>query len=271
MAHADQCLTHDENRKKVCIKCFQKAKYQVTDIVLARIRNFFISTYDIGDQTLPCGICGKCRADLIDISNGRKPSEILPPPYNFSEINPHIMITRSDPFPYCECQICETARLSGKSTPRRKHGRPPRLSNDSSTDSSRHPMMICGTCKSLYGKGLSHKCSVKSLRDNIVRMCSSADQNTQDMVAASILTSTPTLKQEPKTLYSGGSHRLQVHIGESPSSSSSSKIGFKDLTNLQSVLSASNNQLNRKIVPFIRSVFGRSSVESNIAIKLQER
>ena len=183
MFHATRSLSHDENRQKVCAVCFQKAKYPITDIVLSRIRRFFLSTYDHSDYQVPCRICSKCRSDLLETDNGKKPPETLPPVRLSHKIQPHTVTTRADPIPCCSCELCQIASQSGKSIPQRRKGRP--SLNEETLELTPQPTTICGKCKSHYGKGLRHKCSVTSLRDNIILMV--ADKNTQGIVASSLL------------------------------------------------------------------------------------
>ena len=267
MAHAKCSLSHEENRFKVCAVCFQKAKYTITDTVLSRIREFFTSNYDLSNNHMPAGICSKCRSDLLDISNGKKTQDSLPSPYPFHEIQPHTVTTRADPIPCCSCDICHVATQSGKSMPKRKPGRPSNVSEELDSPKS---ITICGQCKSPYGKGLRHKCSVSSLRENILNMCDAADENTQGIVACSLLHKSSS--SSTKHLYSGGPRPLKVDIvSAKKSSSSTSTASFEDISNLQCVMSASNNEMKRKIVPFVRNVFGRKSVDSDIATKLHMR
>jgi len=271
MAHAKRSLSHDENRLKVCAVCFEKAKYPITDIILSRIRQFFMPSYDLSNDQVPSGICSKCRSDLLDISNGKKTLDILPPVRHFHEIQPHTVPTRADPIPCCSCEICEIATQSGKSIPKRKQGRPS-LEKEEPTLTSQ-PITICGKCKSSYGKGLRHKCSVTSLRDNIVHMCNAADKNTQGVVVSSLLRNSSSPSDSTKLLFSGGPNPLRVDIASAKKSANSSTptATFDDISNLQCVLSASNNDIKRKIVPFVRNVFGRNSVDSNVTSKLQMR
>ena len=42
-------LGHDELRKHVCIVCMRKADYNITDLILGRIRQFFVSNLDLTD------------------------------------------------------------------------------------------------------------------------------------------------------------------------------------------------------------------------------
>ena len=260
--HAERFLNHHENRKKVCLVCFEKAKYPLTAIIIDRIHSYFIEDYDQTDQCFPNGICAKCRSDLLEISNGKKGVDILPTPFDFAFIVPFTTQTRSDCGPKCFCPICKTARLSGKNIPKRKKGHP------SANSDLILPIRLCGSCKSPYGRGKSHKCSVSTLRNNLREMCSSLDKNTQELLAASVIKSCDKALNEV-ALYSGGPNPLRVCVGASKALSTT--IDVSEITKWQNTLSASNNEMKRKVIPFVRSIFGRDSVASNIVPQLQMR
>lgn len=113
MAHARRPLTHDENRSKVCIVCFEKGSYDITATVLQRIKDLFIENYELEDECYPTSICGRCRATLSDISSGKKHHSALPEVFDFSKILPeYVRSTRSSPIRLCNCEICQVARRS---------------------------------------------------------------------------------------------------------------------------------------------------------------
>lgn len=262
-SHPQQALNHNENRSKVCVVCFEKSKYKITDVIVSRIRSYFIENYDVDDESVPCGICSKCRRDLMDVSNSVKSVDILPEPYNFDSIFAYTRATRSDPSPICLCAICEIARL--KSVPSRKKGRP-----SSELAPICLPVTICSYCKSVIGRGLHHKCNKTSLRENVVAICSSSDRKSQEFVCTSIIRNhTENYSTSSLSLYSGGPNPLEISIREATGHTNQVKI--EDLSNLQSVLSASNNEMKRKIIPFIRTVFGKHSVRSFVSVQLSQR
>jgi hypothetical protein len=268
--HETRALNHEENRKKVCLICFNKSNCNITDVVLARIRRYFMPTYEMTNPNLPCGMCSRCRSNLLDISDGNKSTSVLPTPFDFRVIAPYTTATRSDPIPVCECQICEIARQSGKSMSKAKKGRP-RKDESTACGPPEKIMTVCSACQTRYGRGIRHKCTVQALRKNIVELCVSTDTRTQELVATSMIKrSTEGYKVSTKEFYSGGSYPLQVQVG-SKESSSNVQVSVDGVTKLQNVLSASNNDMKRKIIPFVRSMFGRTSVESFIGEQLQRR
>ena len=60
--------THDENRSKVCLLCFQKGNSMVSLISrptdLHRVKTFFIEDYNASDLKMPSGLCAACRKKL---------------------------------------------------------------------------------------------------------------------------------------------------------------------------------------------------------------
>ena len=183
-----RALTHEENRLKVCVVCMQKGDYKITDIVLQRIRQIFIENYDASEQCSPGAICGRCRALLIDIDNGKKNTNALPEVYDFSEIQPFLRSsTRCTPNPLCHCKICLIATT--KSVPSRQKGRPRNEENRESLSSPRYKgvMKVCMNCKSPVRRGLPHKCTLTTLRGNLISTCSEIDNHSKEIVASKIL------------------------------------------------------------------------------------
>ena len=122
-SHPQCALSHSENRFKVCVVCMEKGAYKITDIVFLRIRKYFMPDFKLSVQNCRAAICGRCRALLIDIDNGKKDPNSLPEVYNLTQIQPFLRSsTRCTPNPSCDCQICITATI--KSVPSRKKGRP---------------------------------------------------------------------------------------------------------------------------------------------------
>ena len=60
--------SHDENRSKVCLLCFQKGSSMKSLVpskeILKRVQNFFIENYDPSDLKMPAGLCSSCRLKL---------------------------------------------------------------------------------------------------------------------------------------------------------------------------------------------------------------
>jgi len=170
-AHTNKARSHEENRYRVCLICMEKGDCPITDAVLRRIRAFFIENYTTNDDCLPAAICSNCRSNLLKIESGVKERGILPEVYDFSLVKPAFEInTRSVGYTFCECLICQIARKKGTCIPKRKKGRPTIKSPDSmmSHDTRNSVQVICVQCKSPVGRGITHKCTVSTLRQNII-------------------------------------------------------------------------------------------------------
>lgn len=267
-----QAFEHDANRSKVCVVCMQKAKYPVTDSICHRIKTYFIENFDPSEPCVPNGICSKCRSDLSDISTGKKYVECLPAVYNFSQILPeYSRCTRANPngLTLCNCEICHIARQKLTTIPHRKLGRPPNTSSSKPDSlSPTHIVRLCCSCLSPVGRGLSHKCNVLSLRNNVTSMCLNQDSITKDLVATSIIKEKAG-ESSTLELHSGGRHSLKLQVGKE---NTPVNISARNLNSLQTSLSLSNTSMKNKVVPFLRSVLGgKSKVESECEKYFQQR
>ena len=273
MAHSKAPCSHDENRAKVCVVCMQKAKYPLTEIIINRIQAYFITNYDKFDCCLPCGICGKCRSDLLDISKGKKDTSILPQVYDFSDIIPSLpSSTRANPHPICDCCICDIARQSGTTIPSRKKGRP--FTSTTSYNSFRQAksaVTICTMCKSPIGRGISHKCNISTFRENMIAMCQTSDERTKEILASSVIKEkAEQSKSTDIRLATRGPNLLPI-ISTSRDSMQHPTFKADDLSMLQTSLGVSNVAMIRKVVPFLRKMHGKRAVENFMDKKLQAR
>lgn len=265
MAHAQRALTHMENRKKVCIICMQKAKNPISQVVLQRIRAYFMKDYDPIDACYPSAICSKCRSDLLYICSGKKTAAILPPMFDFGLILPQLQSTRNQPNPICCCQLCVIARQSCTTIPKRKKGRP--SSSSLGGPVQKTVIKLCSFCKSLIGKGLSHNCKVSTLRKNMIGLCDDVDVSTREIVASKVVSDKMKTNRKSTALKTRGSSSLVVSstVEEKPI------IDSSQLNLLQVAVGASNTTMKCKIVPFFREVFGKTSVEPYAEQFLQKR
>ena len=269
MAHARRPLTHDENRHKVCVVCFQKGGYPITPIVLQRIQRNFIEDFDLNEECCPAAICGKCRSDLQDIDCGKKDLSVLPEVFDFAKVLPeYVRSTRAVPNPTCNCEICNVARVSLSFTMRKK-GRPGKTAPPFPT-TDRCIVKICTACKTPVGRGKSHKCNVSTLRKNLISVCEDVDDRTKDILASKIITD-KCEEQNTKhiKLQTRGPNDLPIGVHEEKVNST--RFTSQQMSSLQVVMGASNKQMKCEIIPFIRSVMGRSSVERKTETFLQNR
>ena len=267
--HHQRFLTHDQNRDKVCIVCMDKGGYSLTDIVLKRIRDFFISNFDPEERCCPNSICSKCRRDLYDLENGKKTVHDLPDPYDFDDILPHVRRLRLDESRYCECEICNVARTKSKLVSKRKRGRP-------SSDSSNNQTSMCAAvkmclhCKGIIHRGISHRCNLSNLRKNLIDMCESVDERTKEVVAYRVI-SDKVKDESAKSikLKSPGPFPLKINVNPKEDTTTFSS---SDISSLQLALGTSNRSVHRKLLPFIRRIsHNRHAVQAHTPQFLHDR
>ena len=130
-------LTHNQNRSKVCLICFIKGNSMsvISGITLKRVQEFFLTSFDPFDQTIPNGICGNFRRILGDIEriklkNPTTPLDLrrLQDPIDFSKLDIPV-ITRSsgvlslNELKDCPCLICKVATENAVSSVSRSAGK----------------------------------------------------------------------------------------------------------------------------------------------------
>ena len=159
---------HNENRKKVCLMCFEKGGASCREIVEGgvvhqSINTYFIENLDPCNGRFPTGICSRCRKLLTQIKNGEKTSNDLFEPYNFSSI---VIIKETRNTPDCQCKICAIARQKGTlSSSSQVIGRP---KHESQAFPSPMPIKVCQMCYNVIGKGLSHVCNITERRKYLI-------------------------------------------------------------------------------------------------------
>ena len=268
-SHSQRAMNHNENREKVCIVCLDKGSYNITPVIVDRIRTYFLENYDPDDDCCPAAICAKCRSDLQNISTGKKSVAILPDVFDFSQILPHVRVLRSNPHPICDCFICETARTKAKTVNIRQKGRPRSVPRDVFPASEKAVAKLCTACKGVIHRGVSHKCNVTTLRSNMIDLCSSLDSRTKEVVASRIVRQKCEEENSMNIrLKTRGSNDLPISLKKSDLPSFSAD----DMSSMQLQLGASNNCMVRKVMPFIRKVMkNRTAVEPNTTEQLRAR
>ena len=162
--------THEENRTRLCLICFNKGKTMrlLNDEAYNLIEKFVLKGFDRGDHRLPSAICGTCRLVIQDCSNGNLQRLKTLKIYDYSIFvgtKPHI--TRlSQSSTECDCILCETARSSFPKlggtfgAMKQSRGRPPSLMNDSSSSQPPTTISVCSRCLSVVGRGKQHHCTI---------------------------------------------------------------------------------------------------------------
>ena len=261
-------LGHDELRKHVCIVCMRKADYNITDLVLGRICQFFVSNLDLTDARLPKGICNSCRKALQKLSEGNYGQE-LPDVFDFSAIKLKRMTKSSFA---CDCLICAiaTSRLSSDhplGLNVREKGRPvtqvPGNASFSFAQAPPTPVKICLSCLSLPKVGHPHQCNISTRRENLLALAASDPQGAE-MIASKVVSESPSSP--------GGTVRLAQRLGGRPlplTRGASHKpperhasFSVEDLIHIQLCTGLSKYKME-KLATTVRRHLGRKSVQRN--------
>ena len=282
--------SHDENRSKVCLMCFQKGSSMISLVpskeILKRVQNFFIENYDPSDLKMPAGLCSGCRLKLTKKEQKSKESQNaeyplpevnLPDPVDFFKLQFPSTITRSrgGELMDCNCDICIIATAHpgnqpskfGRAAPPHTMGRP---RNDIPRLAVRKPVKVCGFCQQIIGKGIRHPqpCTISDRREQMQRL-SLEDPRGRELEAAAVVRE-GAAKTGKASLATKGSSSLNVSIDQP----STSKALFKDqpvskeqFQKLGTRLRLSQNQEDL-LAQGLRGWSGRNYLEANLAPQL---
>ena len=286
-------LTHDQNRSKVCLICFQKGKKDTIRSTespqnLKKIQEFFMENYDPSDLKLPAGLCACCKTklDRMEIKKSGKdkdkplPEVILPDPVDFTKLvfPPTITRSRGGDLSPCSCDICEIATQTPFTSPtfkKRPHtlGRPKKLLP---TLPAAKPITICQRCRQVIGKGISHPqpCTLSDMRQNM-RELSLQDPRGRELAAVEVVKelaeATGTSSYIPLSNKSGAS--LNVSI-EKPSTSKAmfedKPVSVEEFDKVSEKLRLSRNQ-QKDLATGLRVWKGRDFLEPRLDQKLAEK
>lgn len=279
--------THEENRSKICLLCFNKGKVMrlLTKDHYETIENYIIDGFDRSDNRLPNGICGTCRLTVQECSQG-----------NFKRLQhlnvyDHSLVVGSQPPltrsaatnmslapSQCPCVVCGIARskstnLGGTAGIEKQPRGRPSSSNAFATEKPK-AITICSKCLTQLRKGVSHVCTATSRADNIQSfVATSPTTATKDHVAAAIL--------KEKESDSGTSNFKLSHVtGGRPSSvemNPSQESKLKQPVFTHEIMSDMQNSLNlsdRKVLKVsktMREATGRKAIEPHLKSMLQNK
>ena len=287
--------THNENRSKVCLLCFQKGstmRSAGSPENLTRIQEYFFENYDPSDLKLPIGICSCCNRKLLNLENKKLgkdkdkplPEVILPDPVDFSKLQFPASITRSrgGDLQSCDCDICEIAREEIFKNPKLKGtkgfkttlGRPrkdiPRLPTP-------RPIKKCQRCDQVVGRDIPHPqpCTITDLRRNThlnslkdpIGRAYQAGQVVKELAEAA-----GSSKFIPVPSRNGGSLNLSF---DKPSTSralfpDNKPISVKEFDKLAEKLHISHNQ-EEDLAQCFRGWKGANVFEANLSTRLLEK
>ena len=99
-----------EESRKVCFLCMKKANRELTDTFKQNTLEVLQVSIDFSDTRVPFEICFGCLTALWKASKGEKLN--LPCLFNFKGVKPTKISWETN---FCECLICETARVNDRS------------------------------------------------------------------------------------------------------------------------------------------------------------
>ena len=182
--------------------------------------------------------------------------------FNFKGIKP-TKITPEGHF--CECLICETARVKGWS-------KIPVSSSESKKKNvqDQHVQKSCSSCFSIIGCGIPHYCNKTSLYQNLLEVASK-DKFAAGAFAKHLLTTSPS---SPKGIIllsqPSGGHPFPVQIGSSSKPKKvAASLTTKDLVQLQVNTGISNSKMI-KLASTLNNVSVHRTVEPNFPQKFQQ-
>lgn len=213
-------LSHEENRFKVCLYCGQKTNEKLSlDWIVKRIKFDF----DLSDRRIPKGICSSCRNCVVRTGIEPKSSE------NWNEI---IVTPDTRSKHSCSCKICNIAKQQGRPM-KRKPGPP--------ADSPPVKIKVCDKCLTVIGKGLSHKCTSVSLKNNVLQKISS-EVKVGEQIASHVIRDKLEDSSKVIKLTSEAGRPLTVTVGQQSKVTENKQISVTDMLHLQSKLSISNTK-----------------------------
>lgn len=255
--------THESNRSKMCLFCQNKPKtaLPISGVIKIRIENLF-SEYSASDLRLPKVICNACRQKLFYPYNNTCASQIAFPDYSsYQQVD-----TTEDQD--CECSLCNIVRsrfgtnLIG--VPKKSAKIAPNKENK-----------LCLKCLNKIGRGIHHKCGVKTLVSNLEGVMKDGEWNekAKEQVTAKFV------KMLVPNQSSGNCQRLslsQVNCKpldiivrpEKDEKSKKAVVSVKAMRDMQVALNLSDNQTRTATKILIKSTGNKKIVEKNIVKKM---
>ena len=241
MAKMKRPKTHSEMQQSVCVNCLAPGcNRTVTDIMVPKIREFVVGDYDKELESVPHGICNRCRMLL----------------YHEKKLDCHIdynSLRKRGVFRcfhgqenHCQCYICVAGRdtqFSQFRQPKPK-GPPPPVK-----------FPTCSTCFARLAPGQPHDCRVGARVDNVLAWLPPdvAEQVTSRIVTNAAGDSSSATLKRPK------GPQLTVHLGELPEKPR--QLTHQDMLNFK-VKYGVSNQDTKDFAHDYRTLHGRDSVQS---------
>lgn len=186
----DHPRTHDENRYRVCLLCFNKkgTLVNIGDVMQVKIKSIF-NKYDYSNECVPCVICESCRKNIYRFNSASDSVEQI----DFSQyrLKDSVKLNTSV---ICDCQFCTIAKQNGmKVSPTRKvfFKKSKQVENvriEKVSEKVNEVEKKCLKCFSIIAKGKAHDCKptnrVNNLKDSIEK---SLDPKEKEQLTSSLL------------------------------------------------------------------------------------
>lgn len=192
-------ITHEENRRSVCILCLKKQNIrEISEQVRMKIIENYIPDLDLNSWYYPTRICSYCsfalhandknrRVELfsykINIKPNTRSAQVCRSIFMFKNLFPFLLSFFQKE---CQCEICVAARvnlpnISNFSASKKKRRRPP-LSCDPKKPCT---LNVCNRCFSEIGRGKPHWCTKVQKHDNMLHILQDEAVDVGDSVVSS--------------------------------------------------------------------------------------
>ena len=219
MFFVSKARTHAENRAVLCGVCYKKGVLRpITETQLTNLQTLLDRSYDLNNeryQTVLCKICSQALS--AHVKNPEKPGRTLMKPKYDNLIQAPLHGTRSFDPQDCPCTVCQIAKSNltpgGSSGHRLEEKFWKILFPDLEYPKPKHVGIQvtsrCTSCRSIVGKGKSHKCTKTKNQDNLHKLVKQSSLKSKEKVGSNIL---KTIFEEKITSTRGGTVQLTTGI-----------------------------------------------------------
>jgi len=183
-------MLHIECREKVCLVCFRKGNFKITENLLDKIHEHILTDYDLNDIRLPCGLCTTCRRTLTALSRENTSRQLS----TLNKLERHLQEqVRRSPRRFekladsCPCLICQVAKANGGAYKKLIDGFHPKPGRpaDAGAEEKTTPFRLCSMCFGRVHKhGGRHVCNQTTKNQNLSNLLSEVEK---ERVASAVI------------------------------------------------------------------------------------